>query len=541
MFTVKLILVLLIVALAAVPSHLFCLAHAIKEYSIEVIPVSRRPFNPVPTTPTFITVNVTDIFGRTMNGSLAYSIDNGRSWQRASLDLIYGIPTNGTYKGTIPPLQTNDEVQYRFSFNDDIGYSGTLIDRFSYSKDIFQPEIGDPGIRVFSPTEQIRIRYRLSDYGLGIANSTIYYGMHSADLSQDKVQASLDTGDSWEGYYVAYLPAQTNGTSLLYRIEAMDVAGHLASKNGSFNVTYGISHLSLSTDLTSVDSSKLAATLRFTVQGIFSNNSFHNIQAGESDGRGFIVNSRIIPYSLYETSFNNNQNPTYSNVTLAGNPLKFPFDSYDINTVVVVPDKHIAIDNNSFHSNDLMRDNWSINGTRSSISIVGNETHIIREIKIGRNLFQMFGIMTPIVGGFFLLGATTILRNSTDELAVKMTIIIGLFALVFSITPLITDKKPFTYGLYTTADGLITALLTMNVLYAAFAIISYRYPKNNGRFEYLGFALGIPIVLLAIPFKWDEAWQLIALIVLGLGYGFITRPLWPRTKAGLRGHFMKNW
>jgi hypothetical protein len=516
--------------------HLIEPALANEEYSIQIDSISRRPLSPVPDTPTFITVSVVDIFGDMVEGTLMYSTDDGESWQPGELRLIHGIPTNGTYKGTVPPLQTNKEVQYRFDFRDDLGYSGNLIDRFSYSKDIRQPEINDPGIRVFSPTAQIKIRYRLLDYGTGITNSTIYYNVQSLEPAGGKVPAYLETGDRWDGYYAAYLPAQTNGTKIHFDIEAFDYAGNSATKNSNFDVTYQTSRLRLSTELISIDSSKLTAILKFTIQGNFQDESFHNIQAGRMED-GLIVNPRTITYDINESSFNNSQNPAYLNFTLAGNPLKFPFDSYEISTVIAVQEKNIAIDSNTFDSNDFMRDNWWINDGETNVSIIGDETHVSREIRIGRNFFQTFGIMAPIVGGFFLLGATTILKGGINVLAAKITIVIGIFALVFSLTPLIEENKPFTYGLYTTADGLVSALLVMTVIYAVFAILSYRYNVRHAEFDIIGFMIGIATIFLAVPFKWAEAMPLIALIILGLGYGLLTRILWKVVKAKIRWFF----
>jgi chromate transport protein ChrA len=75
----------------------------------------------------------------------------------------------------------------------------------------------------------------------------------------------------------------------------------------------------------------------------------------------------------------------------------------------------------------------------------------------------------------------------------------------------------------------------MNLVYAILAIISYRYEKTRGRHEYLvGLVVGLAVILLAIPFKWEEAYPLIFLFLLGLSYGFVTRPAWSMIGAKLK-------
>lgn len=514
--------------------------YSIEEYSIETVLISKRPINPVPGNPVFITLNVTDIFGSTMTSSLQYSTDDGRSWDEGSVRLIHGIPTNGTYLGTIPVVQSSGETIYQFDFEDDLGYTGTFGGRYSLTIDTDLPTIGEPGIRIFAPDQQIRMTYQLRDSGVGIISSKVYYKTSPSDSLSDQIEASLNVGDVWDGYYVAYIPAQINGTRVDYRIEAIDAEGRNAVREGSFDVIHGKSQMSLIADLAAIDPSKLAATLKFTVNGVFADYQFHNIEAGIGNGRGLPINPRIILYEVHESSFNNNQNPTYLNYTLSGNPLRYPFDSYTINTKVVVQEKDIDITGNRFVSNDLFRNDWFVNGDKTETYVVEDATHIDREIKVVRNSFQTFGIIIPVIAGFFLLGATTVLRDKTNHLAIRMTITIGIFALVFSVAPLIESKKPFTYGIYTIADGLLNALLAMTAIYAVFAILSYRYKAFNSRFESLfGIISAIMVVLSAIPVKWDEELQLILLIIFSLSYGFLTRPTWSVIGARLRWRFTR--
>jgi len=175
--------------------------YSIEEYSIETVLISKRPINPVPGNPVFITLNVTDIFGSTMTSSLQYSTDDGRSWDEGSVRLIHGIPTNGTYLGTIPVVQSSGETIYQFDFEDDLGYTGTFGGRYSLTIDTDLPTIGEPGIRIFAPDQQIRMTYQLRDSGVGIISSKVYYKTSPSDSLSDQIEASLNVGDVWDGYY----------------------------------------------------------------------------------------------------------------------------------------------------------------------------------------------------------------------------------------------------------------------------------------------------------------------------------------------------
>ncbi|HEX7034053.1 MAG TPA: hypothetical protein VF172_13725, partial [Nitrososphaera sp.] len=403
------------------------------------------------------------------------------------------------------------------------------------SEDIHPPSSDDTaGVMLNLIGEPATMRYRVQEMGSGVRNVTVYY--ESSTGIAGTLPMRLDEGDQWDGYYLADIPAFPNGTRVDYRIESFDNLGHSLAIDNHYEVIYRNAHLGLRTELVSVDPNAFSASVEISVQGNFAGSRYNDIMIASTDEQGRIVREPRIEVERHGLYFNNAQKPMRMNFTMFGNPLAFPFDKYDLYQVVTFPEKTVDIDYDVFEFNPYLRENWVVSGIiNNEIRTLENATEISRTIRIERSLPQTFGIMAPIVAGFFLLGATTILRHSISELAVKMTIVVGVFALIFSVTPLISDRAPFSYGLYTAADGLVTALLVMNLVYAILAIISYRYEKTRGRHEYLvGLVVGLAVILLAIPFKWEEAYPLIFLFLLGLSYGFVTRPAWSMIGAKLK-------
>lgn len=272
--------------------------------------------------------------------------------------------------------------------------------------------------------------------------------------------------------------------------------------------------------------------------------------------------SRSAQFSEESLLINNVKDTTHS-IGLFGDPLKFPFDHYYLNIILLLPagDIHVisqpaldrsvnALWNTTFYNNsnvdkfyvsDLLQRNLGPFATPPCIvsrdliaegsrpvydafcSNDNNSSFLNIRLDFNRN-YSIYTILVPLLAVFYLLGAIFILGR--DQVATRVTITFGIFAFLFTFTPIINQMKPIT-NVPTIADLLVTLILIATILFTISSIISYILQSE--------WVVDIVVVIGMIGYYIVSSyysgiikWWLIPIIVIGVAYGLIVRKLKPR-------------
>jgi hypothetical protein len=240
-------------------------------------------------------------------------------------------------------------------------------------------------------------------------------------------------------------------------------------------------------------------------------------------------------------------------VSGAVDPLMFPFDKYHINLILGIPYKDIQFNLTKTSGNlsnigfdytlELTDTNLSrVEGISSeSIHACGVPSPVCLQ-QVGKYssftnietvFFRNFSIaivIIPLIAIFFLLGAIFIFENSTDSIGNRLTLTLGIFALIFTLPEIIDAYKPQTSA-PTIADSMLSLIIISTIAFTVSSIISSSpiihkwFPKHHSWIDTSAFVL-ISIFVMAYFNNYlfdDEMWWLVPLIIFGLGYGLLLR------------------
>jgi hypothetical protein len=141
-------------------------------------------------------------------------------------------------------------------------------------------------------------------------------------------------------------------------------------------------------------------------------------------------------------------------------------------------------------------------------------------------------IVIPIISIFFLLGAIFIFKNSPDNIGNRLTLTLGIFALLFTLPEIIDSMKPQT-STPTIADSMLSIIIIATIAFTISSIISSSsiiqkwLSKHYTWIDGLVFFIvsGFVIAYFNIYLLDSQLWWLVPVIIFGLGYGLLLRLL----------------
>jgi hypothetical protein len=133
-----------------------------------------KPLEHTISQPVNISAKVFDKYGDFKNISILYSIDNDYSWKTERMNLTNGLPTNGTFFGTIPAQKENATVEYKIKYEDTLNYS-------SYSQFGQYHVVNHKIIHEISETRPdfpVKVSAYILDKENDIKNVTLFYSIN---------------------------------------------------------------------------------------------------------------------------------------------------------------------------------------------------------------------------------------------------------------------------------------------------------------------------------------------------------------------------
>jgi hypothetical protein len=151
------------------------------EYKIElihiVLPDPSFNFDRFPMTQQAY-VRVIDQYGKDVKGIMNYSIDDSKNWTSIPMELINGIPSNGTFRALISDIKENSKINYSFYFEDEYGYNRSISEeKYIIFRDWYTPSVNNITIGYIEPHKPIVVRANvyLPDGSSAIENVTLKY------------------------------------------------------------------------------------------------------------------------------------------------------------------------------------------------------------------------------------------------------------------------------------------------------------------------------------------------------------------------------
>jgi hypothetical protein len=257
---------------------------------------------------------------------------------------------------------------------------------------------------------------------------------------------------------------------------------------------------------------------------------------------------------------------------LFGNSTRFPFDDYYVNLVLAIPFKNITVLSITPSFSNLLNASWHAGQIQNSSIGPENiglpyytpgpdhekqyvfpdsyittsvpaiyEPHSISQ-RINNTSFldvkvpfyrsnTMITIVLPLISIFYLLGAIPILGNTADQIAIRVTITIGIFAFLFAFTPIINSMKPAVISskVPTVADFLVTIIIVATIAYTISSVIGgspimAKRSSMTAKLDPLVYVLiaGITVYQCTV-YPFDITVRLVPIVLFGLGYGLLFR------------------
>jgi hypothetical protein len=300
-------------------------------------------------------------------------------------------------------------------------------------------------------------------------------------------------------------------------------------------------------------------------------------------GKRFGENNFAIPLDN-SNPFGAVSSPYNKSLNLIGEPARYPFDKYYLNLVFAIPFAIPRTDtsvNNIVDFNDLVRASWSppdynasyplssINRDKlipvfnrifgldqkgspticdvikrtpqmvnlsqipfSSVLCEYDTDYTTANVKIDftRN-YAIAVIVIPLIAIFYLLGAIFIFESSPDNISNRLTLTLGIFALIFTLPEVINSMKPATSG-PTIADSMLSIIIIATIAFTISSVISSSsiirnwFPNRYTWIDGIVFLIVSGLVVAYFSnFPFDITIWLIPIIVFGLGYGLLLRIL----------------
>ena len=165
-------------------------------------------------------VRVMDRYGKDVHGIMNYSINDSNNWTTIRMDLINGIPSNGTFRGIISDIKDNSLIKYDLYFEDEYGYVGSVSKKegiFVTFTDKYLPTVKNLIIgsadhhkpivvraNVYLPEgfiENVTLNYEIIQYPNGAGH--IYYNLK--EISNSTLMKRITPSDIWSNKSKRYI------------------------------------------------------------------------------------------------------------------------------------------------------------------------------------------------------------------------------------------------------------------------------------------------------------------------------------------------
>jgi hypothetical protein len=531
-----------------------------------------------------ISAKVNDKYGE-INDTLLFYSTNGTDWKSSKMYLMDGNKSSGVFAGTIPRQRGNISVFYKLFLKDTLGYSYASPEILHYKvtnkNDTTPPQINfsdlsDPTRPPLShePTE-ISI-YTEDNGGAGIRNVTVKY-VNASNMQNYSASVQEDSENDYRAIIPPLPPQQVN--KLRYYVIVYDNVGNKNETRNSFDYKNGTekdnpSDFKITAKITSFELSNLTSKIQISGVGDDINNTsedkyapsfaFINTDYYKSKfiGQDKITNIHYNkePSNHHNIDYFNARLPQYNaSLSLLGDPSSFPFDRYYLNLVFAVPFANTIIHFDNINFEPTIERSWSTSNISSQINKTSDavlkklcdEKNDMTGMKVYCNQLKMqFGnikisfdrnytissIIVPLIAVFFLLGATFILDSKSEGgLAIRISITIGVFAFLFTFTPIINEMKPPTLNTPTIADFLVSTIIMATIAFTISSVITSssaikdKFPSGVLWIDRITFfiVLMITVTTAAVNnYPLDITYWLLPLILFGLSYGLLFQIAW---------------
>jgi hypothetical protein len=605
-----------------------------EKYSPEV-DVKIFPKLPSPQTSIEVNAAIFDKFGKILDATLFYSVDNGTSWNYTDMNLVWGDFSNGTFLGIIPPQKEFTPIQYKIFLKDNLNYTSTYADKYyTFSDDKNGPVIDYSSIAdtyYLVPGRDPVVTIRAADESTGVKNVTLNY-RDNYQAEFNSVTMKLTSGNKWNGTYEAPLHISDkglSGTDVRYFIDSYDnaenyyngslrliPAGEAGERlrygdgpgplegyfyvDGKWNRAFVNNEVDImDTAITQVDPETQSVDIEFScLHGLFNktvdvSSSYlvvTNIIADDqevpkyndptpnvvflnnTDQGGTFRQCNVLENPPIESDISEflDTNVNMDQLLLSGYPNLYPFDQYYTNLIVLPSEdiesntlnvsKNIKID----HIGEVTSERL-LNPNLDTSSLKLSENNIIKPQLLPSNFHQenlnssfinIYGefkrnytilqIIIPLLAIFFLLGAIFIFENSSDNIGNRLTLTLGIFALIFTLPEVIDSMKPQTSG-PTIADTMFSIIIIATIAFTISSVISSSsiirnwFPRHHSWIDGIVFLIvaGIVIAYFSTYPIYITLW-LVPIIVFGLGYGLLLRTLGIKITKPLKTWFVRQ-
>lgn len=515
------IMLLLIVILLCQPAVFD--AKATVKYEPEILDKKIIPINPTSVSDTEILVKVLDKFGRIQQAHIVYSTNNWKTNSTSQMEIVYGVPSNGTYSGRIPAQPPDVEVAFRAILQDDLGYTASYNDKYTSRNDRSPPNLSEPTLFPSKPgpEDDILVRVLAKDDESGIRNAILNFSTSNPDFPAFQTVEMTPNEDSLpdrqQVNYHSWIPHQPENTKVTYSVVAYDYSGKPSDiGKGSYVISKpeGKELLFAIQEITSVNV-PYNMTAQISISGTLLTNSSFNLVSVKTTG----YNERTLQIPLYNARVSQSgQKPVYEDLELAGRPWNFPFDTYSTKLSFSIPIHNASINlPNDLPVSEKVRQDWKIHIVSKKITSKENNTELALELEVSRS-DAIFPIKLALVGSFYLLGAMFLIPQK--DLSNRLFISLGVFALIFGLQGLVSRSTPFTYGIIPYSDLSISFLIFASIAYTVAAIILSYLDKSGYVYFYPTLvAFTIVFTIVTWPYSSNEIDAVQGVTALGLNYG----------------------
>lgn len=499
-------------------------AYIPEQYSPYVSRPYIYPANPVPNSNTKVFVDIFDKFGIVKKAILSYSINDSKNWTAKEMYLNYGTVSNGTYVAEIPQLKQGTKVAYSAYFQDDLGYSANTSEKqFTVTSDVEKPySLAFNGTRNQFEWEKTDVLYRVLDTQSGVKNITMTYETNF-DPNSKIVELKRISGDEIDGTYRGLVGAFPVNTRITFHALSYDYAGNSLAENTTYVVRTSHKFAEIFASIENIDPKTLRADVVFNANGdLPGENASSWIMMTSTDSEGRRYDSFEMPVRNL-TQFTGHQVVVTKTLYLIGNRTDFPFDNryyLRLNATLPIKDADLSLDNSNPNLAEISGA-WRINSAHEKISDKNNPQQII-SISFDRNDTSYREIQIVIALMFFPLGAILLLGNKIEDLTNRLALAIGVFAFIFTLTPIIDSVKPLTFGKMSIADFSIVIALVAAISFMVFSVLYYRFKTIFIDIAAFGIVAAFAVFLLG-QYQLNFPFWFIPLLIFELGFGLLIK------------------
>ena len=173
--------------------------------------------------------------------------------------------------------------------------------------------------------------------------------------------------------------------------------------------------------------------------------------------------------------------PDVQNIHLIGDTSLYPFDRYYANLFFGMPSEDIKInlENQSFSFGNTLKSAWDPIIQNVSIYDKGYTPEFNLTIEFKRN-YSILTIIIPLISIFYLLGSIFIFdfKDTVDLVSSRLTLTLGIFALIFTLPEIINSMKPQTTA-PSIADSMLSIIIIATIAFTISSILRqhFRYAK----------------------------------------------------------------